>query len=123
MATQVQVDPEATISTSTSDNPNPYSMAVESDGKLTELARNITSSSLIMVKRMADYNKTFMARLRSLSESVFKAVRELLIEILLVRQLTTPAMVVISKQDCRGDGKQHWLEFLQLPAQIAEINN
>jgi TLD/BTB/POZ domain len=91
MATQVQVDPEATISTSIPDNPNPYSMAVESDGKLTELASSITSSSLIMAERMADYNKAFVARLRSLSESVFKAERELLMEILLVRQLTTPA--------------------------------
>jgi TLD/BTB/POZ domain len=93
MTTPVSVDPVATVAASTSDipDPNPYSMAVESDGKLTEIASSITSSSLIMAERMADYNKAFVARLRSLSESVFKAERELLMEILLVHQLTTPA--------------------------------
>ena len=93
MTTPVSVDPVATVAASTSDipDPNPYSMALESDGKLTEIASSITSSSLIMVERMADYNKAFVARLRSLSDIVFKAERELLMEILLVRQLTTPA--------------------------------
>ena len=93
MTTPVSVDPVATVSTSTSGNPspNPYGMAVESNGKLTELASKITSASLTMAEKMSDYNQTFVARLRSLSECVFKAEKELLMEILLVRQLTAPA--------------------------------
>ena len=66
-------------------------MALESDGKLTELVNKVTNASSMIAETMADYNKTFLTRLRSLSESVFKAERELLMEILLVHQLTAPA--------------------------------
>ena len=111
MTTPVSVDPVATVatvSTSTSGNPspNPYSMALESDGKLTELASKITRASLTMAEKMSDYNKTFVARLRSFSESVFKAEKELLMEILLVHQLTAPAKGRDIKAGLQGDGKQ-----------------
>ena len=66
-------------------------MAFEADGIETELASKITIASLIMTDKMTEYNETIVARLRALSESIFKAERELLMEILLVRQLTSPA--------------------------------
>jgi hypothetical protein len=92
MASAVNVDPAPTsTSRSRIPDPNPYGMALESDGKLSALANKVTKASLLMAETMADYNKTFLARLRSLSEIVFKAEKELLMEILLVSQLTAPA--------------------------------
>ena len=66
-------------------------MAFEADGVETVLASKITIASLIMTDKMTEYNETIVARLRALSESIFNAERELLMEILLVRQLTSPA--------------------------------
>jgi TLD len=92
VASAVNVDPAPTSTSSSGiPDPNPYGIALESDGKLSALANKVTNASSIIAETMAVYNKMFVARLRSLSESVFKAEKELLMEILLVRQLTAPA--------------------------------
>ena len=108
MATPVDVYP------STTDNATrkPSDMAVEADGEETERTSKITIASLVMTDKMTDYNNSFVARLRAMSESIFKAERELLMEILLVRQLTTPA----GPQDIEVGLQRRW------EATVAEIN-
>ena len=81
----------APASTSGNTTQNPSDMSVEADGRETERLSKSTVASLIMADKITDYNKTFVARLRAMSESVFKAERELLMELLLVRQLTSTA--------------------------------
>ena len=113
MATPVDVDTSTTAPAPTSDNAtrNPSDMAVEADGKETERPSKITIASLVMTDKMTCYNRTFVAQLRALSESIFKAERELLMEILLVRQLTAP----LSPLDIKAGLEGRWA------ATVAEI--
>ena len=77
VTTTVDVDMSATATASTS-------------GDATR-GNKITIASLLLTDKISEHNETIVARLRALAESVFKAERELLMEILLVRQLTSPA--------------------------------
>ena len=105
MTAPVVVDPSTSEQASTSgDLDIAANMAFEADGDETELASKITIASLVMTDKMTEYNETIVARLRALSESIFKAERELLMEILLVRQLTSPA----SSRDISAGLKGSW---------------
>ena len=105
MTATVGVDPSTSAQASTSgDLDIAADMAFEADGEETELASKIAIASLIMTDKMTEYNETIVARLRALSESIFKAERELLMELLLVRQLTSPA----SSRDISAGLKESW---------------
>ena len=92
VTTKVDANTSATATASTLLNSNQKQTIklVEVDGKSTDLGSKITIASLTMTDKMSEYTETIVARLQGLAESVFKAERELLMEILLVRQLTSP---------------------------------
>ena len=106
VATIVDVNTSATATPSTSGEttPNPPDLSVEVVSKAIDLGSKITIASLQMTDKMSEYNKTIVARLRGLAESVCKAERELLMEILLVRQLTSPA----SRRDIKAGLQRSW---------------
>ena len=106
LPTPVGVDPTTTApaSASGSTTQNPSDMSFKVDGTETERLSKSTAASLIMADKIRDCNKTFVARLRALSESVFKAERELLMALLLVRQLTSTA----SRCDVKARLQETW---------------
>ena len=118
LTTPVCVDPTTTAPASTPGNTsqNPSDVSVKADGTETGRVSKSAAANLIMTDKITDYYKTFVARLRALSESVFKAERELLMEILLVRQLTTPA----SPQDIKAGLQRRWEAIV---AGVSAINS
>ena len=79
-------------------------MSVKVDSKAIDLGSKIAIASLLLTDKISGHNETIVAQLRGLSECIFIGERELLMEILLVRQLTSPA----SRRDIKAGLHRSW---------------